>query len=62
MEMIRSALDAAGYSYEGVPTDEDLRECFTDYVDAGIWKDLSLDDIDGLSIADMAQALIRLRW
>lgn len=59
---IRRALDAAGYTYDGDPTEEQLRECFGDYVDAGIWSDLSLNDIEGLSVAEMCKALIRIRW
>lgn len=40
---IREALDAAGYYHEPA-TDNALRECFLDYVDAGIWRDLDLND------------------
>lgn len=58
---IRRALDAAGYLYDE-PTPEALRECFADYVDAGVWGNLSLEDIDSLSIADMSNAIIRIRW
>lgn len=58
---IRRALDAAGYSYDE-PTPEALRECFADYVDAGVWGDLSLEDIESLSVAEMSKAIIGIRW
>lgn len=59
--MIRRALDSAGYNDEQ-PTRENLVSCFSDYVDAGVWADLTLDDIEGLSISDMCKALTRIRW
>jgi len=40
---IRAALDAAGY-YSEPATEEALRSCFLDYVAAGYWRDLSLED------------------
>lgn len=43
-EMIREALTVAGY--ESDPTPEALRECFLDYVGAGYFRDLDLDDAD----------------
>lgn len=59
--MIRRALDAAGYSHEQ-PTRENLVNCFSDYVDAGVWADLTLEDIEGLSVSDMCRALNHIRW
>lgn len=55
---IKSALSAAGY-VDMEPTEENLRECFADYVDCGVWRDLELEDIESLSIADMCRGLIR---
>lgn len=58
--LIRRALDAAGYNHEPA-TPEALRNCFADYIDAGIWNNLELEDIDDLSIAEMSWGLIRLK-
>lgn len=41
--LIKLALDAAGYEYDE-PTPERLRECFLDYVGAGYFRNLDLDD------------------
>lgn len=59
-KLIRRALDHAGYNGEPATT-ESLINCFTDYVDAGVWSDLTLDDIGELSVLDMARALINLK-
>ncbi|ATF13671.1 hypothetical protein A616_17285 [Brevibacillus brevis X23] len=62
--LITKALNKAGYTCE--PTTSNLIDCFKDYVDAGIWSDLELDDIDcmiangELTINQMCRALIRL--
>lgn len=56
---IRRALDAAGYSYDE-PTKEALIECFSDYVDTGAWADLTMEDIEDISISEMCRALIRM--
>ncbi|AIQ15261.1 hypothetical protein [Paenibacillus durus] len=58
--LIRRALDAAGYTHEPA-TPEALRNCFADYIDAGVWINLELEDMDELTIADMARGLIRLK-
>jgi len=53
---IRQALDAAGYSHMPA-TPENLKACFMDYVTAGYWSNLTVDDIEGISIGGMCQAL-----
>jgi len=55
--LIRRALDAAGYHHEQT-TMENLVSCFSDYVDAGVWSNLTLEDIEDLSMLDMARGLI----
>lgn len=40
---IRSALDTAGYTHEPA-TEEALKACFLDYVAAGYFADLDLED------------------
>ena len=60
MEMIRQALDHAGYEHvEATP--ENLIECFRDYVDAGVWENLTLDDIEDITLTEMCKALLKLR-
>jgi hypothetical protein len=53
-------LDVAGYGHED-PTEENVRNCFADYVDAGIWRNLNLEDCEEITTADMCAALIRLK-
>lgn len=43
MELIRKTLLHCGY--EGEPTEENLLECFYDYVDSGAFKNLSLEEV-----------------
>lgn len=40
---IREALDESGYTWEAA-TEENLRQCFLDYVASGYWADLNLED------------------
>lgn len=60
---INKALTLAGYECE--PTESNLIECFKDYVDAGIWSNLDLDEVDDmiadneLTVIHMCNALIR---
>lgn len=56
-ELIRKALDAAGYDHQEA-TEENLRDCFEDYVVAGVWHDVDREDIDDLTIEEMANGLI----
>lgn len=64
-DLYRRALAAAGYGayreYDGAELEEAVRECFVDYVDAGAWADLTLDDLDDITLAEMAKAIIRFR-
>ena len=57
-DLIRLALDLAGYCDE-LATPSALRACFADYVDAGVWRDLTMDDVDELDLPDMVRALLR---
>lgn len=58
--LIRRALDHSGYGHVH-EIEENLIECFRDYVDSGIWFNLTLDDIDGISTADMCRALLNIK-
>lgn len=64
-ELIQKALSKAGYTSE--PTEENLIECFMDYVDCGAWNNLTsedtLDDINlGLiTVENMCMAILRLK-
>lgn len=55
-EDIRQVLDAAGYT-ESPATEEALRQCFTDYADAGVFG-LTADE-EEFTPAEMIRALRR---
>lgn len=55
--LYRRALDAAGYLDEPA-TEEAVRECFSDYVDACYWADVYADELDEIATADMCRALL----
>lgn len=59
--MIKKALEKAGYDVE--PTEENLRECFHDFVDCGAWANLSYDDgdLDEYSIEEICQNFMRFK-
>lgn len=68
-ELFAKALDEAGYS-DLSPIEENIIECFMDYVDTGAWEnmfiqdgELCCDDYDAEEITprSMAIALIKLR-
>ncbi len=60
-DLYRQSLDAAGYGHEEA-TEENVRSCFADYVDAGYWSNLSIDDeLEEISTPDMCRALIHRR-
>lgn len=61
-EMIQTALNKAGY-IDMEPTEANLRECFSDYVDSGIWSNISYDDDDlhEHSVQDICRNLLKLR-
>lgn len=66
-ELIARALEVAGYGV--APTIENLRECFLDYVDSGVWRDLGLEDAEEgvrsgeITVKQICKALIRYcRW
>lgn len=61
--LIQKALDKAGYDSE--PTESNLIECFLDYVDSGVFADLTSEEAkemitnEELTIKQMCNALIR---
>ncbi|MEK4477826.1 hypothetical protein NSQ91_31945 [Paenibacillus sp. FSL R7-0048] len=56
--LIRRALDACGYQ-ESLPTPKALYDCLYDFVDAGVFRNLESEDIEDLTVAEMAWGLIR---
>lgn len=54
----RKVLDAAGYIHDE-PTEENVRNCFADYVDAGYWRDIDMDDIEDITIDQMCYNLLK---
>jgi hypothetical protein len=58
-DLIKRALANAGYD-DCEPTESSIIECFTDYVDAGIWRDIEMDDVEDITVNQMCRALIRL--
>lgn len=56
--LYRAALDAAGYCHLDA-TDQNVRDCFIDYVDAGVFSNLSIEDVDDLTLQEMAAGLIK---
>lgn len=62
-ELIVKALELAGYAVQ--PTVENLRQCFLDYVDSGVWHNLDLQQAQDeiahgeIGVKQMAKALIR---
>jgi hypothetical protein len=64
-ELISRALNHAGY-IDTEPTEENITNCFLDYVDAGIWHNLDFDEArediaDGeITVKDMCHAILKL--
>ena len=64
-ELIQKALNRCGY--DGDPTEENLVNCFLDYVDSGVFGNLDLDQAkdlieDGeITLKMMCSNLINLR-
>lgn len=56
----RHVLDAAGYDHAD-PTEENVRSCFLDYVAAGYWENVSLEDVDDITLDEMCLNLLRGR-
>lgn len=56
----REVLDAAGYTH-AEPTEENVRCCFIDYVAAGYFQNVSLDDLDDITLDEMCLNLLRGR-
>lgn len=54
----RKVLDAAGY-HHAEPTEQNVRSCFADYVDAGVWRDIDMDDIEDITIDQMCFNLLK---
>lgn len=57
-ELIKKALEKSGYDSE--PTEENLIDCFRDYVAAGVWRNISIEDVEDISVEEMCTALIKL--
>ena len=62
--LIQKALSKAGYDSQ--PTESNLTECFLDYVDSGVFSNLTTDEAEDMitdgeiTINDMCRALMRL--
>lgn len=61
-EMIQATLNKVGY-LDMKPTEDNLRECFMDYVDCGIWSNIRYDDddLDEFSVNEICRNLWKLR-
>lgn len=61
-DMIQATLNKVGY-FDMKPTEDNLRECFMDYVDYGIWSNIRYDDddLDEFSINEICRNLWKLR-
>lgn len=57
-ELIRRALDACGYQ-ESPATPEALASCLYDFADAGVFRNLGPEDVEDLTVDEMAWGLIR---
>ena len=63
-DLIQQALTKAGYDSQ--PTERNLAQCFLDYVDSGIFSNLTTDEAEDMitdgeiTINDMCRALMRL--
>lgn len=57
---IRNALDASGYTAVE-PTEENLKECFTDYITSEIGSNHKQENINELTVTDMIRVLIGLK-
>jgi hypothetical protein len=57
-DLIKRALYNAGYECD--PTEENLVGCFTDYVNAGCWSNLEMEDIEDFTVRQMCIGLIKL--
>lgn len=61
-EMIQKTLYKSGYM-DMEPSEDNLRECFMDYVDSGVWSNIRYDDEDlhEYSVNEICRNLWRLR-
>lgn len=57
--VIAKALEKAGYDCE--PTEENLKDCFMDYVLSGAWSNLDIEEAQELTLYEMCHALIKLK-
>jgi hypothetical protein len=57
-DLFRLALDAAGY-YDNEATEQNVRDCLLDYIDAGVFRNLDSEDVDDLTPQEMASGLIK---
>lgn len=56
--LIRRALDACGYQ-ESLATPEELASCLYDFADAGVFSNLGREEVEDLTVEEMAWGLIR---
>lgn len=59
-DYFRKVLDAAGY-YHDDPTEDNVRRCFGDYVAAGYWSNVDIDDIEDITIDEICLNLLKGR-
>jgi hypothetical protein len=59
-ELYGRVLEIAGYEIEPA-TEKRVRACFADYVDAGIWRNIDLEDVADIDTWSMCVALLRLK-
>lgn len=60
MPIYRRVLDIAGYEHEE-PTEDNVRGCFSDYVDSGFWSNLDLEDVEEITTAEICRAFCKLK-
>ena len=56
MTLFERALLLAGYEHEQ-PTMENVRNCLLDYVDAGVFSNMTREDVEDLTPEEMALGL-----
>lgn len=52
-------LEKGGYNVE--PTEQAVREMFSDYVDCGYFSNVALDDIEEIHTADICRAFLKMK-
>jgi len=63
-KLIEMTLNKAGYNC--LPTERNIINCFFDYINEGVWPNLSIDNVkqrikdEDITIEDMCQAIINV--